>query len=80
MYKDTIPDDKSEFNGSLENFSVLTQHQFKIAERDVSYNVFGMNTVAHIDERDEERRRWKTNNRSSRKYRVSDSKPVSSNN
>ena len=54
------------------------QQELKIAERVSSYNAGDMVTVTRIDEREEERRKWKAYHRSICKYRAGISKALSS--
>ena len=55
-----------------------TKQEMKIAERVDAYNSGDMDQFARIDERKEQRRKWKSYHRSVRKYHVSISKASSS--
>ena len=76
LYKDTMREDAIEFNDPL--VRAPTQQELKIAERVAAYNSGGMDKVAHINESEEQRRRWKANHRGVRKYHAGISKASSS--
>ena len=74
FYQDAIREDATELGDSLANVCAPLQQELNIAERVVVYNYSDMSKIARIDERDEERRKWKAYHRTVRKYSASVSK------
>ena len=76
LYKDTVREDAMEFGDP--NIRALAQQELNIAERIAAYNSCDLDKVARIDEREEQRRKWKAYHRSVRKYHAGISKASSS--
>ena len=76
LYKDMMRKDAMEFGDPF--VRAPTQQELNIAERFAAYNSAGMDKVARIDKREEDRRKWKAYHRSIRKYRAGVSKASSS--
>ena len=76
LYKDTIIEDAMELGDP--QVRVPLQQELKIAERVAAYNSGDLGKVARLDEREEERRKWKSYHCSVRKYRAGISKASSS--
>ena len=57
-----------EFGDPLASVRVSTRQEFKIALRVANCNAGDMQKVSHIDEREDERRKWKVYHRNVRKY------------
>ena len=67
-------EDAMEFDDPFASVRALTQLELKIAERVTAYSAGDMDMVAHIEEHDEESRRWKAHHGNVHKYRESVSK------
>ena len=67
-----------ELRDPLSNVRAPAQKKLKITERVSTYSSRDMEKVARIDEREEERRKWKAYHRNIRKYRANVSKRSSS--
>ena len=78
MYKDTMHEDVMEFGDLLASVCAPIQQELKIAEPVSAYNVGDMDKVAHIDEHEDERRKWMVNHRNFRKYCAGSSQAASS--
>ena len=57
-----------EFGGPLSSVPAPTQQELKISERGSVYNSGYIDEVAHTDELEEERRKWRAYHRNIRKY------------
>ena len=75
LYNETIREDAMELGDSTVRGS--TQQELKIAEPVSAYNSDEMDKVARIDEREEQRHKWKAYHRSVPKYRAGISKASS---
>ena len=75
LYKDTMSEDAMDFCDP--DIRAPTQQELKIAGRVVAYNTGDMDKVARIDEREEQRRKWKSYHRSVCKYHAGISKASS---
>ena len=76
LYRDTMREDAMEFGYPA--VRAPTQQELKIAERVAAYSSGDMDKVARIDEREEQRRKWKSYHRSVRRYHAGISKASSS--
>ena len=76
LYKDTVREDATEFGD--QGIFAPTKQELKIAERFAAYNSADMDKVTWIDEREEQRRKWKSYHRSIRKYHAGIPKASSS--
>ena len=72
LYKDKMCEDAIEFGDP--QVHAQTQQELKIAERVTAYNSGEMDKFSRLDEREEERRKWKSYHRDARKYRAGVSK------
>ena len=71
-------EDPMEFGDHLASVHAPNRQELKITERVAAYNAGDMDKVSGIDEREEERRKWKRYHRNVRKCVASVSKVSSS--
>ena len=64
-----MPEDVLEFGDPVTKIHAPTQQELKIFKFIADYDTCYLNKVAHMNERDEERRKWKEYRRNYRKYR-----------
>ena len=75
---DTMHEDAMEFCNLLASVRAPAHQEFKIAERVSAYDACNVDKVARIDEREEERRKWKAYDRNVSKFPAEVSKESSS--
>ena len=78
LCKDTMREDAIEFGNPLATLRAPTQQELKIPVPLAAYNAGHIDKVAHIDECEEESRKWRVYPRNVCKYRASVSKAASS--
>ena len=76
LYEDNLREYAKEFGD--QSICAPMQQELKIAERVDAYNAGEMDKVARIDEREEQRRKWKAYHRSVHKYHAGISQALSS--